>query len=265
MNHRRDGGVRPIALEPASRGPATSRPVFMARGAAIVAALEMLLVASVAVAQPEKASAVAGRDVTTASSDATRSAKQAEYGIALAMAGDTKGAESVFVAMLSAAPGDPRALNNLGNLRVVNGDLDVALAFYDRALKPDTEQAGVVLNRATALMLMGDVDAAEAEAARGVKLAGGEEAAAKLLGLPAQKGAADTMRGSDKPFVSKQEIRALLNAATMRVPGDSMKAGSKADSTQADPKARKAAKTWRSAGPRAGDTGDIASVLYWMK
>jgi Flp pilus assembly protein TadD len=173
-------------------------------------------------------------------------------------------AESVFVALLSDSPGDARALTNLGNLRVLEGDLDVALVFYNQAVRADASDAGIKLNRATSLMLMGDLERAEAEAAEAVRQAGSEEAAAKLIGLSTEAEAGET-RASDKPFVSKQEIRALLSAAKSRVPGDSLGTGAPADSTKANSKSGKKTTTWRSAGPRAGDAGDIAAVLYWKR
>ncbi len=242
-----------------SRGNVGNRRGWHGAAWAVVA---LWLAAGTAEAQGAPPQAVAGKDATPSAAAASAD-RRCEYGVMLAMSGDAKGAESTFVSMLSASPGDARALNNLGNLRVVSGDLDVALAFYDRALDAQPKAAGVILNRATTLMLMGETDAAEAEAARGVKLAGGEVAAARLLGLSEARDRAQ--RGSDKPFVSPQEVRALLDAATMRVPGDSMKAGAAKDSTRTHSRARNPARTWRSAGPRAGDTDHVASVLYWMK
>lgn len=234
---------------------------------ALVAAVAALLLAAlVAAFAPSMANAQQATAIA-ADSEATRPAgddSRCEYGIALAMAGEVKQAESVFVAVLSSSPGDARALANLGNLRVLEGDLDVALVFYNQAVKADAADAGIKLNRATTLMLMGDMNRAELEAGEAVKQAGGEEAAAKLIGLSAESDAAES-RGSDKPFVSKQEIRALLSAAKSRVPGDSVAAGAATDSTRTKPRDGKKSTTWRSAGPRAGDSGDIAAVLYWKR
>jgi hypothetical protein len=138
----------------------------------------------------------------------------------------------------------------------------VALVFYNQAARAAADDPGVKLNRATTLMLMGDQERAELEAAEAVTQAGGVEAAAKLLGLQSADGAQPS-RSSDKPFVSQQEIRALLTAAKERVPGDSLGTDAPADSTRVRPKTKKT--TWRTAGPRAGGTGDIASVLYWKQ
>src|SRR5262245_42347699 len=96
-----------------------------------------------------------------------------ELGITLALLGRTAAAESVFVSMLSRAPRDPRALTNLGNLALLRGDADLALSFYGQAQEADTVDAGITLNEANALMILGDEDAASALAAEGVRQAGG--------------------------------------------------------------------------------------------
>src|SRR5947207_3786352 len=84
-----------------------------------------------------------------------------EYGVTLAISGEEARAESIFVTMLSHTRGDARALNNLGNLRLLRGETGVALAFYERALRGDSLDPGIHLNRATALMLIGDKDRSE--------------------------------------------------------------------------------------------------------
>ena len=102
---------------------------------------------------------------------------RSEYGVTLAVSGEEARAESLFITMLSHTRGDARALNNLGNIRLLRGETSVALAFYDRALRGDSLDAGIHLNRATALLVMGDTERSEKAFARGVKLAGGVERA----------------------------------------------------------------------------------------
>lgn len=194
--------------------------------------------------------------------DAATQSRRAEYGVTLAMTGQYREAELAFASLLSASPGDARALANLGNLRVVRGELGVALAFYDRALLSGENEAGIILNRATTLMLMGDRERAETEAARGIALAGGEGAAEQLLGLPSVL-PDTTARASGKPFMSRQQIRDLLQAASRRVPGRTMKASTPADSIRSD--RTRPATRWRNAGARAADGGEIASLLYWKR
>src|SRR5437867_5274750 len=110
----------------------------------------------------------------------TSSDPRGEYGVSLAISGEQARAESIFVSMLSHTRGDSRALNNLGNLRLLRGETGVALAFYDRALRGDSLDAGIHLNRATALMMIGDEVRASEAFAIGVRLAGGVERAPAL-------------------------------------------------------------------------------------
>lgn len=184
---------------------------------------------------------------------------RADMGVSLAMRGETSRAESLFVSMLSDTRGDARALNNLGNLKLLGGDLGVALAFYDRAARGDSADAGIHLNRATALMLMGEDARAQEAAALGVRLAGGEAKALAMLGI---KDDAAPQRADKKAFVNKSEIRALLQNAAAAVPN----APAKPASGTAAPTAKgKSGTAWRSAGPRAADQSDAAGVLYWKR
>lgn len=185
--------------------------------------------------------------------------ERADMGVSLAMSGELSRAESLFVSMLSDTRGDARALNNLGNLKLLNGDLGVALAFYDRAARGDTADAGIQLNRATALLLMGDDARAQEAAAAGVKLAGGLEQAQTLLGLtnePAPE------RADKKAYVNKSEIQAMLKNAAAKVPSAASKPAPATGATTAKGKSGTA---WRSAGPRAADQSDAANVLYWKR
>ncbi len=184
-------------------------------------------------------------------------AERADMGVSLAMRGELSRAESLFVSMLSDTRGDARALNNLGNLKLLSGDLGVALAFYDRAARGDSADAGIQLNRATALLLMGDDARANEAAAAGVRLAGGLEQAQTLLGL---KSDAPAGRADKKAFVNRGEIRAMLKNAAAGVPNAAPKPAAGTGAATAKPKSGTA---WRSAGPRAADQSDAANVLYW--
>ena len=186
--------------------------------------------------------------------------KSGELGVALAMHGESSRAESVFVSMLSHTRGDARALNGLGNLRLLRGDLGVALAFYDRALRGDSADAGIHLNRATALMLLGD-DARARDAARtGIQLAGSLDAAQALLGLTPDAG--DAAREADRTaLISKEEIRTLLRSAASVAPVDTVRSA-----VRSLVPAKKRAPSWSPSGPRASDPADgasSASLLYW--
>jgi len=180
-----------------------------------------------------------------------------EYGVSLAVGGDAARAESVFVSMLSQTRGDARALNNLGNLRLLRGETGVALAFYDRALHGDTLDAGIHLNRATALMMIGDEARARQSFAIGLKLAGSLEHAQALMGLPPEKQPTD--RAAKKTVIDAEQLRAMLQKAATAVPKDSVSSGhtAKPDAAGKQPSA------WRSAGARGSDGSDTPQLLYW--
>jgi Flp pilus assembly protein TadD len=185
-----------------------------------------------------------------------------DLGITLALSGNRAKAESVFVSLLSGSPRDPRALTNLGNLRLVLGEPDVALAFYDRAAAMDTSDAGIVLNQAVALMLLNEADAAEVHARLGVEKAGGLKAASSLLGLRRSDQEVESRgadKGAEKPHIAKNEIAALLSAARQSVPVDTAQAAAKAQPSQEKPRAR----SFRSAGTRASGESVVADMIYW--
>jgi tetratricopeptide (TPR) repeat protein len=185
---------------------------------------------------------------------------RADYGVTLALGGESARAESIFVTLLSHTHGDARALTNLGNLRLLRGETGVALAFYDRALRADSLDAGIHLNRATALMLMGD-DARSQEAyALGVKLAGGLDHAQALMGLPPETH--DPNRAAKKTMLDADQIRAMLKRAAASVPSDSSKGGAHAHAAAS---ANKPPSAWRSAGPRSADGSESPMLLYWKR
>ena len=188
---------------------------------------------------------------------------ECEYGIALALAGADARAESAFVSLLSHAPGDARALNNLGNTHLLRGDLDVALAFYEQASLADTSDPGILLNGATALMLRGDEEDAQTLAAEGVRRAGGVGKAALLLGIKAPESSSEAPKAGDRAYVRKDEVLALLRAAAANVPPDSGKA--RTPEPPGAPRARKRPPTWRSAGARGAEGTDVSVVVYWKQ
>jgi len=186
---------------------------------------------------------------------------RSEYGVTLALSGEEARAESLFVSMLSHTRGDTRALNNLGNLRLLRGETGVALAFYERALKGDSLDAGIHLNRATALMLLGDQKRSEEAFAVGVKLAGGVDRAQALLGITPDK-SAPTDKAAKKTAIDPDQLRAMLKHAATSVPKDSVRI---MDSNVASSSSGKKTSTWRSAGARASDGSETPSILYWKR
>jgi tetratricopeptide (TPR) repeat protein len=190
-------------------------------------------------------------------------ARVCELGITYALSGEDAAAESVFVSLLSRAPNDARALNNLGNLHLWRGDASLALAFYARAGEVDSADAGIILNEATALMIAGEVEPARERAGEGIRRAGSPESAARLLGLR-YVGDDDAPRAGDRAQVSRDEVLALLRAASRSVPPDSSRAA-RAASQGAGPEGRKPIPAWRSAGARGASDTDVTAVVYWKR
>lgn len=186
-----------------------------------------------------------------------------EYGIALAISGRESAAESAFVALLSYAPRDARALNNLGNLKLRNGDPELALAFYRRAGEVDTADAGIELNAAVTLALLGDEAAALAVAGDALPRAGGLSGAAALLGLSLRDAADSTSRAAGRATMSRARALELLRAAVNSVPPDSSR--SSAPGTDSTAAGRYRALPWRSAGARGADSGQLPAIVYWKR
>jgi predicted Zn-dependent protease len=182
-----------------------------------------------------------------------------EYGIALALGGEAARAESVFLSLLSEAPGDPRALNNLGNVALLEGDAGAAYHFYLRASTSDSTDPGILLNQATALMLLGERDGALRTAQSGVSRAGGLDRAADLLGLAFEEQGPEGSRGGKKPL-NREEALLLLERAAAKVPADSVRVETPVDQPDKPP-----SHSWRLAGPRAVDSADSTAAVYWKR
>jgi tetratricopeptide (TPR) repeat protein len=196
--------------------------------------------------------------------DSTRLRSECEYGIELALSGADSSADSAFISLLTHSPNDARALNNLGNIRLFRGDLDVALVYYEQAGEADSSDAGIVLNEATAHMMRGDEDEAQNLAVEGVRRAGGLGQAALLLGLKTQDSEGEKQKAGDRPYVRKDEVLELLRAAAAGVPADSSRA--KQSLKRGQPAgSRKRVPTWRSAAARGADGSDAEAVVYWKQ
>lgn len=203
----------------------------------------------------------------TAAADPAPGSEKCEFGITLALEGQLAASESVFVSLLSDLPADARALNNLGNISCLRGDLDVALVFYERSLEADSTDPGVQLNRATTLMLNGEEERAKREAGRAIRMAGGVKQLAALTGIGGGEDQGDQpAKASDKVFVDKQEVRDLLRGAMVPLKPQPAAADSAASRTTPPPEAsKKRARLWKSAAPRASDASQAALVLYWKR
>lgn len=196
--------------------------------------------------------------------DSALFSKTCDLGITLALSGQEASAESAFVSLLSDSPGDARALNDLGNLYLWRGDPGVALAFYGQAWETDSLDAGIILNEATALLLAGEEEEAKIRAAEGVSRAGGTQAAASLLGLRWVPEDGEGTKAADRVQVSRDEVLALLRAATRAVPADSTH-GQPAPAGPPQTKGGKKSPVWRSAGARGSEGTDAGAILYWKR
>jgi Flp pilus assembly protein TadD len=184
-----------------------------------------------------------------------------EFGVSQALAGHLASAESAFVAVLGIEPDHAAALNGLGNLHLLRGDLDLALASYLLASRADSADAGIRLNQGIAVFLQGDADSARALISGAIRGAGGPGNAARLLGFTLRDAEPARPKAADKPQVSREEVRALLLDAARNVP--------RPVTTAPDSLRRRAGKAetgrppMRSGGTRAADGSDLGSVLYW--
>jgi tetratricopeptide (TPR) repeat protein len=185
---------------------------------------------------------------------------RSDYGVTLAISGEEAQAESLFITMLSHTRGDARALNNLGNIRLLRGESRVARAFYERALRGDSLDAGIHLNHATALLMLGDKAGSEKAFALGVKLAGGVEQARALLGISPESPPADE-RAAKKTAIDAELIRAMLKQAASTTPTGKVEPAS----SGAQKSTGENASAWRSAGPRGSDAGETPQILYWKR
>jgi tetratricopeptide (TPR) repeat protein len=153
-----------------------------------------------------------------------------DFGVTFALGRDWTRAESVFVGVLSLAPDDARAYNNLGNLQVLQGRPEVALAFYDRAAEADPTDGGIRLNRALVMLIQGDSAAASAEASAAIREVGGEGEALRLLGVRQRARDKSGDKAETLPYLTEDEVRGLLQIARQDVPVDAVGSNAGADS-----------------------------------
>jgi tetratricopeptide (TPR) repeat protein len=193
-------------------------------------------------------------------------ALRVEYGVALALGGKMQEAESVFASALTDAPGDARVLTNLGNLHLLAGKPETALAFYDRAGSADSLDAGIILNRALAFMVLGDQRQAQAEIASALRISGGVDQACFLLGLSSEEVVEPHSKQADSPLLTKAEVLAMLDATAQSVAVDSggghvfdsADSSGEVGATEQGP-----SRQWQSAGSRAVDRTELATLVYW--
>lgn len=180
-----------------------------------------------------------------------------EYGTTLALTGDLDGAEAAFSALLGLGPYEAAAWGNLGNVCLIRGEVETARDFYDRAVELDPDDPGFLLNRAVARMVLGDGAGSREDAARALRDCGGLDEALGLLGIEAAPQTLPADEVEHSPYLSEEDVRVLLEAATTAVPEDTTAAESGATAGE-EPPIR-----WRAAGTRATGGSELARVLHW--
>ena len=179
---------------------------------------------------------------------------RSQLGIIYAQNGQNDEARKEFVKLLEEPTGRSAALTNLGNLAMLDGDVDVAVENYVQAAALDTADGGILLNLGIAHKQVGRDDEAAAAIAKALTRTGGTERAEYLLGIRSDS---DTSKGKVSKL-SNEEIKAMLAKAKTRVP----------DATATPAGAQKAKSTpvvSRPGGARAADVAVGATSLYWKE
>jgi Flp pilus assembly protein TadD len=174
---------------------------------------------------------------------------RAQLGIIYAQNGQRESARVEFVKLLEVPEGRSIALTNLGNLALIDGRLEEALASYQQASALEATDPGILLNAGLAYKLLGQTEDAEIAFASAVEMAGGVEQASYLLGLHTVD---DTGRGKASKMTA-DELRQMLVKAKTQVPETEAKKKDVSEKNQV---------TSRPGGARASEAvGDLN--LYW--
>jgi tetratricopeptide (TPR) repeat protein len=179
---------------------------------------------------------------------------RSQLGIIYAQNGQVDDARKEFVKLLEEPNGRAAALTNLGNLAVLEGNVDVALENYNQAAALDTVDGGILLDLGLALKSAGKDADADAAFSRALTKAGGKDRAAYLLGVKTDDG--DTSKGKVTKL-SSEEIKALLSKASARVPAANAAASGK--------DASRTPVVSRPGGARAADVSATPATLYWKE
>jgi tetratricopeptide (TPR) repeat protein len=169
-----------------------------------------------------------------------------------ALDGRLAAAAGIWDSVLVADRSNATALNNRGNVALLEGRADEAAKYYDRA-RSSEQDPGTILNQGLAAWAQGDTKGADARFGEALALLPDPAAAERLLGLPAPAGGhAETRR------LTVEEIRQRLHLAAQRVP--------RQDANVQDPGAARgnpAKVVSKVSGARASDLRSSARVMYW--
>ena len=214
----------------------------------------MLAAAALATSAPAQTTTTTTATTTTTTTKADKVSLRSQLGIIYAQNGQVDEARKEFVKLLEEPTGRAAALTNLGNLGMLEGNVDVALENYTQAAALDTADGGILLNLGIAYNQAGKDDAAADAIARALTKTGGPERAQYLLGIRSDS---DTSKGKVSKL-SNEEIKAMLNKAKAKVPdaGSTTTPAQKTGSTQV---------VSRPGGARAADVSVGATSLYWKE
>ncbi len=156
--------------------------------------------------------------------------------------------------MLAVNPADAAALNNLGNVQLLEGRADSASATSEKARALERDP-GTLLNHGLARWAQGDEAGADRSFSAALALLPEPGAAERLLGLPPPAAG----QASPPRRLTSEEIRQRLRQAASRVPKMDAKAAS---GSPAEP-GRPAKVVSKVSGARATDLSSATRVVYW--
>jgi len=179
---------------------------------------------------------------------------QNQFALVHALDGRVVEAAAIWDSLLQANPADATALNNRGNVALLEGRASEAARYYDRARTLDRDP-GTILNQGLAAFAQGDVAGADVRFGEALALLPDPAAAERLLGLPAP------VPGNAEPRrLTVEEIRQRLHLAAQRVPKQDPNA---LPQDPGAPQGNPAKVVSKVSGARASDLRSSARVMYW--
>jgi len=108
-------------------------------------------------------------------------------------------------AILDRSPNNASALNNLGNIYTMKGEIERAKAAYQSAYEADKTDPGIRLNQGLVHKISGDDEYGDQLLAEGIQKAGGAAKALNLIGI-----GADTDTRGEAALMIANQIRLLF-------------------------------------------------------
>jgi len=171
-----------------------------------------------------------------------------------ALDGQVVEASAAWDVMLVADPANATALNNRGNIALLEGKADSAATYYARARAVEKDP-GTILNQGLAAYARGDEKGADRYFGEALALLPDPAAAERLLALPAPAGGQGSARR-----LTVEEIRQRLHLAAQRVPKQDSVSSNAPDAGAPGGPVKVVSKV---SGARASDLKSSARVMYW--